>query len=601
MMQPWDGKEVRRRPLRMRGVLPSVLVAVLAGAALGASQAETTASRVDPPLSDDAPAQAFDPAALLASAADADARRQAAREVLQRFAADASLSLPQAWLAEEPAASLRLLDEAASSPEAAEALASAIVRASRPVDGLNGARVTAPADMSSDARLVCLTLLSRSSDPAAAEVLVGWLESSPVDERSEIVDALVSMSGRADLGQSPEAWRQWLARHRHLPPIAWRSMLVDGLRTRAERLDQRERDLLRALVDSSRRLYAALPAADRPAALARMLADSEAAIRLAATDLLLRDLERGVAPAPEVSAAVVRLLDDPEADIRQAAAVLVDRIVPEGSAARLSVALRREANPDVAAVMLRAFRRSPDATAIDAVLRWLEHGEPTRVAAIRAVASLLEAGFEPSVEQRERVLAQIDPQNASALTPAGVHVLARLGDRADRDVLRSLLFSPRPEIRRATVEALLPDPAHVNDLLLAAEADPSLLQRAADAVAIHKPWAPSLRRVAMLEMRVPMDAQSAESLPITVALARLLPMPERLAASQTLVGHPLAIRAILGTPRREDFADGPAGDRDLARARSLLNLPERRAEPAESQAEPEPASGEAPPPSTPPG
>ncbi|MFI4917527.1 MAG: hypothetical protein ACIAS6_13600 [Phycisphaerales bacterium JB060] len=545
----------------------------------------------DPPAQTEQAPAGFDAAALLSSAGEGDDRRQAARAILRRFASDASVAAPRGWLVEEPAASLRLLLDAAKDQADAEALAAAVVRAIR--DG------SPAATLSSDARAACLAVLARSNDPAAAELLVRWLENCDPSQRPAVVEALVAMSGREDLGQSPDAWRQWLARNGHLPPIAWREMLATGLRDRAQRLARRERELLRALTDSAKRLYAALPTEERPAALTAMLADDEPAIRLAGTDLLLRDLERGVQPTAEVSAALVNLLDDPQPPIRQAAAVMVDRIVPEGSAARLSVALRRETNPDVAAVMLRAFRRSPDAAAIDAVLRWLEYGEPTRVPAVRAVLALLELGFEPTPGQASRILARIDAERPSSLTPAGVHVLVRLSDVSSLGAVRSLLFAQRTEIRRAAAEALAPLPGFVEDLLLAAEADPDLLQRAADAVAAHKPWAPALRRVAMLELRTPTRApengptdrptdRAAEILPVTATLASLLSVHERLSAAQSLVGHPVAIEAILGSATRPMFADGPAGDRDFARAQLLLGLPEAGPLPAAPAAQ-EPA------------
>ncbi|MEQ8315862.1 MAG: hypothetical protein RIE77_08290 [Phycisphaerales bacterium] len=575
-MRSSSSHRVQAHPLRRAGVASLVLAVAYASHAR-TSQAETQNPPADPPATSTEPA--FDPVAILLAAEGDDARRQVARGLLQRFTSDASLAMPDAWLLEQPAASLRLLGDVAATQEDFDAVAAGIVRAMRIGGGNNGAGIRSLDVGSADARAACLTMLARSNDPAAAELLVSWLESASARDRGPIVASLVAMTGRADLGDAPDAWRQWLTRHRHLPPIAWRALLARGLRERAESLDQRERDLLRTLVETTRRLYAALPATNRPAALARMLQDAEPAIRLAATDILLRELERGVMPSSEVSTAVVALLDDPQASIRQAAAVLVDRIVPEGSAVRLSVALRQEQDPDVAAVMLRAFRRSPDATAIDAVLRWLEHGEPTRVAAMRAILSLLEAGFQPNESQRGRVLAQLDPQQSASLTPAGVQVLARLGGRPGLEIVRSLLFSARPEIRRAASEALLSSEEFVDDLLVAAEADPALLQRAADAIAMHKPWAGPLRRVATLEARSTVDASASEPLPITASLARLLSMQERLAAAQTLAGHPTAIRAVLGAPSRPAFVDGPAGDRDFARARFLLGLPEPEPEP----------------------
>lgn len=528
---------------------------------------------------------AFDPVAVLASAVDEAAKGQAAREVLRQFAADPSLAAGRAWFAEEPAASLRLLSGAAEGQPDAEALAAALVRTLR-APGENGDAQWSFDGMSGDARLACLSILSRSLEPGSCEALVAWLEATTNGQRRAVAQSLITVTGREDLGTSSEAWREWLTRHKHLPAMAWRAVLAEGVRSRAERLASRERDLLTRLTDSTRRLYAALPPAERPAVLASMLADAEPVIRLAATDLLLRDLERGVMPSPQVAAALTVLLEDPQAQIRQVSAVLVDRIVPEGSAARLSVALRKETEPEVAAVMLRAFRRAPDAAAIDAVLRWLEYGEPTRTGAMRAVLGLIESGFTPTPHQAERILAIANPAQTTALNPSGVAVLAHLGGEPGLSNVRSLLFADRAEIRRAAADALASEPEHVEDLLAAAEADPTLLQRAADAVARHKPWAPFLRRIATLEMRTSTDASAREPLPITSTLAGFMPIGERLAAAQELARRPLAVRAILGQPTRLMFIEGPAGDRAYAQARSLLRLPEPKPEPTPETPEP---------------
>ncbi|MFI4882362.1 MAG: hypothetical protein ACIAQU_07230, partial [Phycisphaerales bacterium JB064] len=520
-----------------------------------------------------------------AAATDDASRRVAAREVLRQFGADTALAVPRQWLAEEPAASLRLVSGAAEAQTETEALAAALVRTLR--TGENGESTWMLAGVTPDARAACLGIFSRSLEPVSCEALVAWLAASGNGQRQPVVQALVAMTGREDLGASHASWRQWLDRHKHLPPLAWRTLLAEGVQKRAERLAQRERELLNRLGDSTRRLYAALPPAERPAVLAAMLSDAEPTVRLTATDLLSRDLERGVSPTPEVSAALVSLLEDPQANIRQAAAVLVDRIVPEGSAAKLTVALRKETEPEVAAVMLRAYRRFPDAAAIDAVLRWLEHGEPTRAVAMRAVLSLLESGFTPSDDQAQRILATIDttmvPGQPSTMPPSAVPVLVRLGGADGVATVRSLLYADRAELRRAAADVLVLMPEAIDDLLVAAEADPALLQRAADAVAMHKPWAPLLRRIATLELRTPTDASAADILPVTAGLARLMSPQERLAAAQELTRRPFAVRAILGRPTREMFAEGAAGDKDYAKARSLLGLPEPTPDPAPSE------------------
>ncbi len=512
-----------------------------------------------------------DPVAALASAADSPARQQVASAFLRALAENPNAQVPRAWLAEQPAESFRLLLETVESQDQIEGLAAALRRSLR-VPDVDDAEKLQVGGLSADARLAALDLLARSLEPASCELLVGWLAITSERERPAISQALVRITGRDDLGQSVEGWQAWLNSHRHLPPLAWRSLLVEGLRDRAARLDRRQRDLLSRLDESARRVHGSLLPDQRPAYLVVLLTDSEPRLRSVGTELVLRELERGFSPSVDVSAAVVKLLDDTEPALRQSAALLVDRIVPEGSSARLSVALRRETEPDVAAAMLRAFQRSPDSAAIDAVLRWRESGTSAAEDALRAVVSLLDAGFEPTPSQRERILATIDVQDLSNLSVASIPVINRLAGDAERAVVLELLQAQRAELRRAAASLLESRAWALPALLDAAERDAALLQRAADAVARHGPSSDRLVRVAMIESRVPF-ATGVPAMPVTSALARFTFIGDRLAAAQEVSDRVVLVRAILGDVERESFIAGPLGDAAHARAQRLLGLP----------------------------
>ncbi|NRA58403.1 MAG: hypothetical protein HRU13_09860 [Phycisphaerales bacterium] len=513
----------------------------------------------------------IDPVAALASAADVPARRQVASAFVRSLIENSDATLPRDWLVEQPAQALRLMLETADSQQQIEGLAAALRRTLRD-QSAGAAGALEVGGVSADARLASLDLLARSLEPASCELLVDWLAVAPPRERGSVSQALVRMTGRDDLGASEVDWREWLNSHRHLPPLAWRALLLDGVRDRAVALERRQRDLLLRLGESARRMHSALAVEQRSAYLVSLLTDAEPLLRSVGTDLVLRELERGVSPSPEVAAAVVGLLDDASPSLRQAAALLVDRIVPEGSSARLTMALRRETEPEVAAVMLRAFRRSPDSAAIDAVLRWREFGSPTAEDTLRAIVSLLDAGFEPTPAQRDRILATIDIEAPSMLSAAAVPVLDRLAGDEGRSAVVDLLRSDRGNLRRAAARVLEPYPWAVETLVGASESDTALLQRAADAIARHGPSAARLGRIALLESRVP-PAPGAESLPITRTLARFTALGDRLAAAQELSGQSELVRAILGDPERDDFEPGPVGDAAYARSRALRGLP----------------------------
>lgn len=518
-----------------------------------------------------------DYAAALASAVDAGARKQVAFAFLRSIGEDSDEGLPAAWLAQQPAAAVRLLAETAQGQEQLESLVDALVRSLRsvPEDQPNA---LALGTLSPDASQAAIEILARSQRPRASELLIDWLAVAQRRDRASIVQALVAMTGRDDFGASVPAWREWLTRNRHLPPLAWRSMLLDGVRERAARLERRQRELTSRLAENSRRIYVVLPADQRSAYLVSLLNDGEPTLRSVGNELVLRELERGALPGPDVGAAVIGLLDDPVPALRQSAAVLVDRIVPEGSAARLTMALRRESEPEIAAVMLRAFRRSPDSAAIDAVLRWREYGPPTSEDALWAVVALLRNDFTPTGAQRERLLATIDPTRPAELSVAAVTVLDRLGGDAGREAIVELLTADRADLRRAAADTLAAYAWAVEPLLRAAAADPSLLPRAADAIVRHTPSAAFLVRVARIERGHPVGEPTAGSggamaLPMTTTLARLLPWGERIAAAFEMVDHPRVVQAILGNPIRSEFAEGPLGDEAFARAQALLSVP----------------------------
>ncbi|MEQ8845727.1 MAG: hypothetical protein RIB58_12820 [Phycisphaerales bacterium] len=565
----WPSRAIsagQRRGCRVGG---GIVLAWLA--ATGVVHASTQGTEPDRPLAVEAgAADPYDPIAALAAAGDEAARRQVARDFLRRISADASLALPRPWL--ESGSVLALMLESAEGRDEVESLVLAVLRALRPPNG-DGQPTWDLRGLNAESRVRIVEVVSRSHTPAAVEALVEWMDQAEPSARGVIAQGLVTMTGREDLGQSASNWRAWLGRNRHLTPLAWRTMLVEGQRQRAERLAQRERELVARLTDATRRLYAASPAEQRPAVLASLLGDAEPALRTMGIEFVLRELERGVTPDPQVGAAVVSLLEDVRPSIRQSAAVLVDRIVPDGSAARLTVALRRETEPEVAAVMLRAFRRAPDASAIDAVLGWMEFGPPTSADALRAVAALLAGGFEPIDAQRGRILAHLDALDASTMPIAAVGVVLRLDEDRGAARVRAWLKAERVDLRRAAADALAAHPWAVEDLLEAARTDSVVLRHAADAVARHGPTAAGLGRIAQAELAQVGPDNPADALPETATLASFTPWAERIAAAHELRSEPLAVRAIVGDVERDAFDDGPAGERLYAAARRLLGLP----------------------------
>jgi len=424
--------------------------------------------------------------------------------------------------------------------------------------------------------------LGASLLPDAAACLVAWLDDplpaaadadQPTPQRPSRSEAsasalahaaLVAMTGRDDLPADHAAWHAWLERRRYLPEARWYQALARDQADRARALAQRHAGALERMALMGRRLHAALPEGERRALVVELLGDGHAPLRRLGAELVSRALERGEMPQEDTVAAILSLLDDPQPELRQVGAVLVDRVAPPGSGARLADALRREHDPQAAAVMLRAFGREPNAIAADAVVRWLSHGPATRPAAARACLAMLDAGVDLGAQRTARALDALRTVPSHELASPALSLLLRLGDAADAHRVTTLLAHDQPAARLAAARALAAHPAFAPALLQAAASDPALLAHAADALlaAPRPPDAQALARVARIESAAGASGEH------TARVAARAALDQRLLAAERLADDPAAVLALLAGPGAE--ADQPAPPAQTARAALLV-------------------------------
>src|SRR5690606_18688273 len=125
-------------------------------------------------------------------------------------------------------------------------------------------------------------------------------------------------------------------------------------------------------------------------------------------EIVARELSAGARTFdPVVGEAAVRLLDHADPVTRARAALLLNQLAPAGAAPAVAAALGREHTPEVAAALLSAASRWPNAELIEPALRWLEAGPPARAPAMEVLLALRRAGMLDDQAHNTRILAAL--------------------------------------------------------------------------------------------------------------------------------------------------------------------------------------------------
>jgi hypothetical protein len=295
------------------------------------------------------------------------------------------------------------------------------------------------------------------------------------------------------------AWLGFAAEVQQLSDAQWRSRLVTALGERERRLEDGRQAAVGQLVEALRRLHLATRGEERPAFLASLLLNETVEVRQLGFELVRRELSAGGQLDGPVGGASLRLLAHVDASVRADAAVLVRQLAPEGAAEAVGAALARETDAGAAEDLLLAAARWPSVGLMDAVLRWVEAPTAAREAAFEAAWWMDRAG-QLTQEGRDKLLGAVRALTAQELTPAGVSLLAALGDDEDRARVAPLLRSERAAIRQAAGESLVWYGEFSEAILDAAAQDRDLFDLASRAVLVNGPTADRVRRLLALPM-----------------------------------------------------------------------------------------------------
>ena len=352
------------------------------------------------------------------------------------------------------------------------------------------------------------------------------------------VSALSRLSARDDLGNDRGVWAAWVHEVDGISDSLWRLRLIGALAAKNDHLLAERHDAVSQLTDALRKLHLATKAEERPALLASLLDNEIPAVRNLGFELVARELSATGHLDGPVGVAALKLLQNPEAAVRGSAAVLVRQLAPPGAETAIADALVTENDPAAASDLLLAAARWPSPAVVAPVLRWIDAGPPAADSATEAAWWLLRAG-ELGPGDEERVLGAVRHTAVEGLSPAGVSLLASLGDDEDRERLAPLLTASSAALRQVTGESLVWYPRYRKAILDAAAKDPDLFDVACRAVVVDEPTADGLRSLLALPKPSAEVAQAA-----ILRVARRMPADDLRAVSLE-VTDPVLKRALL--------------------------------------------------------
>ena len=403
----------------------------------------------------------------------------------------------------------------------------------------------------------------RSREAAAALVEL-IADDQPGALRDEAFRALARLSGRDDLGQDGNAWREWLKRVVTLGERQWEQELLNRTAERATRLAAEVHASHDRLVEAWRQIHLLTPLEGRSAVLVSLLNSPVPELRDLGFDLVNREVGESRVLQPIVGEAAIGLLKHESPTVRAQAALLLNRLAPAQAEAPVLTALDRESDPRAADALLLAATRWPSAVALPPVLRWLSVPSPVRTRAVATAWALLRSGLVEQPADREAVLKAVRSIPTAELTPPASRILATLGGPEDLERLRGLLVSPEPALKSAAAEALGLRPDQVETLLAAATTDASLFESTARAVRAHMHDA---RGYAALSALPSPSAQDRDR--VLAEYVASLPTPELVRLSR-LASEPSEVARLLKPLMAADRQSAPGEGEQLAEGLSRL-------------------------------
>lgn len=391
-----------------------------------------------------------------------------------------------------------------------------------------------------------LAALGKTYDREALRAVMRLLESDRVGTLERLaIRCLIDQTGRADLGEDPQAWRQWWSENEWIPEGAWLARVAQWQLQRAHALRDRVISAEKRSYEVHRELYSLTPAEQRPALLVKFLDDQFSDVRGLGLDLTTRLVINATPAPPEAIARAVKLLHDRTPEVRASAAQLLAAVGLNGRAAEISGALLVESNPGAARAMLEALALGrPARRDMRIAANWLNDPEAGPAAARLLIAAAENAEFiDPSV--RNEVWASLHGDMGRRLGPMGVRLFGMLAPAAEFERLVDLLQASDRTISEAAAEALALRPDGVDALLRGAATHQSLARFCAGAI---RRWRNTAAGWAALRQIAGFPEEMLEN------VAHSMSLHEAIAAAETETSPRLALTLL----ERFDTASAPA-------------------------------------------
>ncbi len=340
---------------------------------------------------------------------------------------------------------------------------------------------TTPASVGPDDRQRLIAVVAQERTQASVQTLIGELQYEAT--RQPAFDALVLLTGRADLGPHLANWSSWSQTHVDLTESEWQEELLSTAIRRLTTIETRLHKAERTLADAFRRLYLVTQDTARPALLIELMTSDQQGLRSLGFELADRELAANATLDSSVADAAVVLVEHSSATTRASAARLVSRLAPGGAAEVVTRALVNEEDAAAADALLLAAARWPNPELVEPMLRWI--GTPsTAESACQTGVALYEAGLILSDDARERIRAVLTPIQPDASTTR-LMLVAQTGIATDREEIAALLLHETPRVRLAAAEALARTPAGIPVLIESLRLERSIVPDVLTVLAKH--------------------------------------------------------------------------------------------------------------------
>ena len=207
------------------------------------------------------------------------------------------------------------------------------------------------------------------------------------------------------------------------------------------------------VADLAGRWLSSLPMQARAGAVAELLRDDVAVVRLAAVEEIERLLRDGMQPDQELATAAAQLLGDSDARVRRRVGRLVIDLGVPSAGERLAAGLAREAEDSVVEAWLEALLAAPTPSAFTPAAARLDdavHGEGSA----KLLAELVRLGRAP-LSWKATLAPSLRTIANGRATPSVALLVAQLGEAADVALAARLLANAAPAVRRGAAEGFL--------------------------------------------------------------------------------------------------------------------------------------------------